>query len=182
MATWSEFRSQRPDLAVIGRDLFYEYGGVGLGFLATVRRDGGPRVHPICPILNDDGLFGLIIPGPKLNDLRRDRRYALHSETLAPPRHDDGFYVTGTAIEVADPAIRDRVSAQFLAERNVTELPGLDEQALFEFIIDRCLLTLTAAMAGFPAGPTVWHSVDGPARETPHGAGGFVDPPSGAVL
>jgi hypothetical protein len=38
-----------------GRDLLYQFG-VGLGFLSTVRRDGGPRVHPICPILHDDQL------------------------------------------------------------------------------------------------------------------------------
>ena len=37
----------------------------------------------------------LILPGPKLGDLRRDGRYSLHSETVAPPREDDGFAVTG---------------------------------------------------------------------------------------
>ena len=36
------------------RELFYQYG-IGLGFLATVRPDGGPRLHPICPIITDEG-------------------------------------------------------------------------------------------------------------------------------
>ena len=101
MLTWGEFRSVRPDLAAAGQRLLYD-PGIGLGFLATVRADGGPRVHPICPILTDDHLYALIVPGPKLVDLRRDRRYALHSETFPPPNHDDAFYVTGVPSEVTD--------------------------------------------------------------------------------
>jgi hypothetical protein len=69
-----------PDLAGEGRQLFYEHR-VGLGFLATVRPDGGPRVHPICPLVTPEGLYGFIVPGPKLKDLRRDSGYALHTET-----------------------------------------------------------------------------------------------------
>ncbi len=155
MVTWGDFRIQRRDLAAKGRDLFYEYG-VGLGFLGTVRRDGGPRVHPICPILTDDGLFALIVPGPKLDDLRRDGRYALHTETFAPPRHDDGFYVTGSATEVTDRGTWDGITRQFLAERNASSpWPGFDAYVLFEFAIDRCLLTLTVAQDDFPAGDTI---------------------------
>ncbi len=157
VVTWGDFRRLSPLLAEKGRAAFYEYGGVGLGFLATVRRDGGPRVHPVCPIITEDGLFAFIIPGPKLRDLRRDGRYALHSETLPPPRHDDGFYVAGTATEVSDRAMWERVATKFLTERNQGGPPaGFDEQALFEFSIDTCLLTLTSADGEFPAGPTVW--------------------------
>ena len=156
MLAWRDFRSERPDLAAKGRDLFYEHG-VGLGFLATVRPDGGPRVHPICPIVSDDGLFALIVPGPKLGDLRRDGRYALHIETVPPPRHDDAFYVTGWAAEVHDRGAWDRIAKQFLAERHEhSRWPGFDEQVLFEFHLDRCLLTLTIAEAELPAGHTIW--------------------------
>lgn len=65
--------------------MFYEHG-LGLGFLATTRPDGGPRVHPICPVLAGN-LYAFIVPGPKLADLRRDPRYryALHSEIFPPP-------------------------------------------------------------------------------------------------
>ncbi len=78
METWGSFAAVAPALAAMGRHFLYQYG-VGLGFLATVRRDGGPRVHPICPILTDGALLALIVPGPKLDDLRRDGRYALHA-------------------------------------------------------------------------------------------------------
>lgn len=84
-------------------------------------------MHPICPILTEDALFALIIPGPKLADLRRDGRYALHCLTSPPPRQDDGFYIAGTVTEVADAAIWDRVAAQFLAERDIaSRWPGFE--------------------------------------------------------
>ena len=156
MLTWEAFRSARPDLAAEGRGLFYHYG-IGLGFLATVRADGGPRVHPICPILTDDHLYSLIVPGPKLDDLRRDGRFALHSETLPPPHQDDAFYLTGKVLEVADQSTWEQVAAQMLAERDqVSRWPGFETQVLFEFLLDRCLLTLTEARGGLPAGHTIW--------------------------
>ena len=48
MTNWGEFRSAQPSLAAAGRALFYQFG-VGLAFLSTVRRDGGPRLHPDVP-------------------------------------------------------------------------------------------------------------------------------------
>ena len=131
---------------------------VGLAFLGTVRADGGPRVHPICPLVTADGLYVFIVPGPKLADLRRDSRYALHSETFPPPRQDDAFYLTGRITELDDPALRATLTKQFLAERNLeAPWPGFDDQTLIEFGIERCLLTLTEARDEYPIGHTVWH-------------------------
>jgi hypothetical protein len=45
MLRWTEFQRVRPDLAEAGRRLLYQFG-VGLAFLATLRADGGPRLHP----------------------------------------------------------------------------------------------------------------------------------------
>lgn len=158
MASWKEFEAAAPGLAAKGRHYFYLYG-VGMGFLATVRRDGGPRVHPISPLLTDDHMFALIVPGPKLDDLRRDGRYALHSLTSEPPRHDDAFYVVGTVGEVTDRPTWERVAEQLLAERDMeSRWPGFEDQVLFEFDIERCLLTLTAAEDGFPQGHTRWRA------------------------
>ena len=156
-ATWGDLRIARPDLAAVGRRLLYSFD-IGLGFLATVRLDGGPRVHPICPVLTDTGLYAMILPGPKLDDLRRDPRYALHGETYPPPHQDDGFYVTGTAIEVTDRVLWERIASQLLTERALPDRwPDFDAQVLFELLIERCLLTLTQAGEGFPAGHTIWH-------------------------
>ena len=156
-ATWAEFAAKRPDLAAVGRRLLYSFG-IGLGFLATVRADGGPRVHPICPVLTEAGLYAMILPGPKLADLRRDPRYALHGETFPPPNQDDAFYLTGTVWEPADAGLWDQIGRQMLEERGASApWAGFETQVLFEFRIERCLLTLTSAADGFPAGHTIWH-------------------------
>lgn len=156
MVSWGQFRQRRPDLAAWGRRLFYGHG-VGVGFLATVRADGGPRVHPVCPILTESGLYVMVFPGPKLGDLRRDPRYALHSDTLPPPRQEDAFYVAGAAVDrEADRALRQRVGRQLLEERELAApWPGFDDMVLFELLLERCLLTLSTA-ANLPAGHTVW--------------------------
>lgn len=155
MITWTEFGTREPALAAAGRDLFYTHG-LGLGFLATVRRDGGPRVHPVCPVIGGHGLHLVILPGPKLADLRRDGRYSLHSETLPPPREDDGFAVTGRVREVADPAVRDAIRDQVRAERGGQAWEGFGEHVLFELSVERCLLMLTRPGEVFPRGATIW--------------------------
>ena len=154
--TWGEFQQRQVQLASQGRRLLYAFG-IGLGFLASVRPDGGPRVHPISPLLTDAGLYGLIVPGPKLLDLRRDGRYALHSETNPPPRHDDAFYVTGLVRWPQDAQLRRCLDEQMLSERKLSKpWPGFEEQTLVEFLIQRVLLTLTVAEGDFPSGHTRW--------------------------
>jgi hypothetical protein len=147
MITWMEFERSQPALAAVGRDQFYQHG-LGLGFLATVRRDGGPRVHPVCPVISTAGLHVLILPGPKRGDLRRDGRYS-------PPRQDDGFAVSGRAREENDKptwdVVRDKVIADF------GELwPDYGALTLFELSVESCLLTLTQQADDFPKGPTIW--------------------------
>jgi hypothetical protein len=154
--TWTEFERQQPALAAAGRGQLYQWD-IGLGFLATVRADGGPRVHPVCPVISPAGLHVLVVPGPKRADLRRDGRYALHSEAVPPPRQDDGFSVTGRAREITDPAVRRVVCEQVLADRGGAAWPGLDQDALFELCVERCLLMLTQA-GDFPRGPTTWRA------------------------
>jgi hypothetical protein len=157
MITWTQFTKQQSALAEAARAQYYVHG-LGLGFLATVRKDGGPRVHPVCPVVSPAGLHVFIQPGPKLSDLRRDPRYALHSETVAPPHEDDGFALTGKVREVTDAGTRSVAASQFLAERGGVVWPGFEDQAMFELRIERCLLTLTKPGNDFPAGPTVWKS------------------------
>ena len=45
MATWAELERNAPALADAGRKLIYQFGQMGLAFLATVRRDGAPRLE-----------------------------------------------------------------------------------------------------------------------------------------
>ena len=60
MASWSDFATAEPDLASAIRALLQQYGP-GMAYLATVRPDGGPRVHPVSPVITDEGLQGKVI-------------------------------------------------------------------------------------------------------------------------
>jgi hypothetical protein len=102
------------------------------------------------------------VAGPKQQDLRRDGRYALHSEACPPPRQDDGFALAGRASEVTDAELRQVVRRWVLTERDGKVWPSFDEDVIFELGIERALLTLTQADGQFPAGPTIWTAGDRP--------------------
>lgn len=150
---WSELEAARPDLAEAGRGLLYQFG-VGLAFLSTVRADGGPRLHPICPMVVDGALVAHIVPSPKRDDLHRDGRYALHSFPCADG--EDAFYLTGHASLVGQ-SLAAGAAAQFLAERGMeSEPPGFGDGEIFEFWIGRCLLTRTDGHGDWNPRHVVW--------------------------
>ena len=134
MATWAEFENAAPELASKGRALLYQYGPP-LGYIATVRSDGGPRVHPFCPIVADGSLWAYILrDSPKGADLRRDPRFALHA--LSPTDVDDEFFVRGRA-EPTEPS-KDLMAAVIAAA--VPATVGGDDEQLFHLHIDRVLV------------------------------------------
>lgn len=154
MISWSEFRQVRPDLAGPGRGLLYQVG-VGLAFLATVRPDGGPRLHPFCPLITDDALVAFVIPSPKQRDLRGDGRYALHS--FPTPDNEDAFYLTGRARLLEDDALRQSFGAQFVAERSQIGVPfPAAADGLFAFDIESCLLTRTDGFGDHQPRHEIW--------------------------
>jgi hypothetical protein len=133
MVTWKEFAAAEPDLADVGRSLLFQFK-VGLAFLATVRNDGAPRLHPVCPVLSSDRLFVLIIPtSPKRHDLLRDGRYALQTFPQPKPGSDE-FYIAGKAAGVDDPAIRAAIL------RDAKHMADASEIA-FELWIDHVMYT-----------------------------------------
>ena len=130
--TWREFHEQCPEIAEPGQRLIYQFG-LGLAFIATVRRDGGPRLHPVCPVIYSGGLYVFIVgDSPKRWDLVRDGRYALHSSP--PKENDDAFCCTGPATPITDLALRGAVAGQ--AKHNVQA-----DEAQFELRIERALHT-----------------------------------------
>jgi len=153
--TWSSFKSEQPELAAAGKALLYQHG-VGLAFLATVRGDGRPRLHPFCPLFADDRLFAFIVPSPKQADLRRDGWYSLHS--FPSDDNEDAFYMSGHACVVTDDAVRRSVSAQFVDERSQFAVPEpAPDHVLFEFDLDHCLLTTTTGHGDGVPRHQVWH-------------------------
>lgn len=133
MVSWNEFAESHPQLAATGAGLLFQFG-VGLAFLATVRKDGGPRLHPFCPVLSGERLYGLIQPAsPKRFDLARDGRYAM--QAFPPPREEsEEFYLSGEARLIEDPEIRRVVLSDARHQAHPDEV-------LFEFFVDRAMHT-----------------------------------------
>ena len=153
--SWGDFKAQRPDLAQQGGELLYHYG-VGLAFLGTVRPDGGPRLHPMCPLLTDTGLYAFIVPSPKQRDLHRDGRYAMHSFPLED--NEDAFYLSGAASHVSHAQLRDRLARQFAVERSDSLPPPGEEQHLFEFQLQAAMLTRTTGQGDPEPQHTIWRA------------------------
>jgi hypothetical protein len=156
VVSWRSFAQQQPEMAAQGRSLLYQHG-VGLAFLATVGRDGHPRVHPVCPLLTDEGMFVFVVPSPKQRDLERSGSYALHS--FPCPDNEDAFYVTGHAALVSDGGRRAALAGQFVREREAIGVAApSDDDALFEFEIESCLLTRTTGHGDPAPDHQVWHA------------------------
>ena len=98
MASWSEFEAQAPDLAA--RALAYLDTGKHKT-LATLRRDGSPRISGTEAEVADGQLqFGSMLDAVKARDLLRDGRFALHSASASPPEWEGDAKVAGVAVEV----------------------------------------------------------------------------------
>ncbi len=105
MPTWAEFAAAAPAIAALGLKQFEKFH---IAYLATVRKDGSPRVHPVSPIIADGRLFVATPPtSPKRLDLMRDGRYVIH----ALPGNDDAeFLIRGRAGRATDDDTRAAVS------------------------------------------------------------------------
>lgn len=160
MISWKEVEGLNRELAEAGNGLLYQFG-VGLAFLATVRRDGGPRVHPMCPLLHDGGLYAFIVPSPKQQDLLRDGRYALHS--FPSESNEDAVYLTGVACQQGDPELRQALAEQFVLERAALDVPPPRQgEIVFEFLIEKILWTRTTGHGDPEPVHTVWRPSPSP--------------------
>lgn len=103
VATWSEFAEQAPDLAAFGQERL----SLAPAYLATVRGNGAPRVHPVSPIVGAGRLFVFMEPtSPKGDDLRVRRWYALHNGVPDTVGTGGEFTVYGNGRPVDDPDLR----------------------------------------------------------------------------
>jgi hypothetical protein len=130
MISWGEFAKLEPELVRFGADRL----AVPPAYLATVRRSGRPRVHPVTPILSADALYLFMEPtSPKGGDLRERGWYALHSGV--PDTHGTGgeFWIGGRGVAVDDPAERAIAAA-------ASSYEPAERYVLFELQVDeaRC--------------------------------------------
>jgi hypothetical protein len=84
LASWREIERDAPDFAARVRSRFDSGTNKTL---ATLRRDGSPRISGSEMTFSSDGevTLGMMPASMKLRDVRRDPRVALHSPTLEPP-------------------------------------------------------------------------------------------------
>src|SRR5438046_1873805 len=100
MAFWSEVEKAAPELAAKVRERFDAHG---LGLLATIRRDGSPRISGLEPLFSLGDLWLGMMPGSlKAADLLRDPRFALHSATTDKQVTEGDAKVAGRALPVED--------------------------------------------------------------------------------
>lgn len=107
MARWAEIVAAEPAFAAHVRRCFAIRKH---STLATLRRDGSPRISGTEVEFDEDGdLYLGTMPGSlKARDLRRDPRLALHGPTEDPPEQEPTSWlgdakVAGRATEVSDP-------------------------------------------------------------------------------
>jgi Pyridoxamine 5'-phosphate oxidase len=102
MASWSELEAEAPALAAVARrylDLRVHKT------LATLRRDGSPRISATEIRFAEGELWLGSMPGAlKARDLQRDPRFALHGGSADPDEGWDGdAKLAGLAEEITDP-------------------------------------------------------------------------------
>lgn len=105
MASWRDFEDEAPELAAAVKRRFELHES---HVLATIRRDGSPRVSGSEVAFHGaDLVFGSMPDARKVRDLQRDGRCAIHAHPS-----DGDAKVSGTAIELTDPAARAAAGAE----------------------------------------------------------------------
>jgi hypothetical protein len=148
VASWTDFATEAPALATVAARLWPGICALNQGeaapsgatafsiaYLASVRRDGGPRLHPFCPILAAGRLFAAIPrSSPKGWDLRRDPRCVIHA---LPGREDDELSIRASAREVSDHATRSLVVEVVTKSGIGGMIESVTNDPVFEFDLEQ---------------------------------------------
>jgi len=94
MATWSEVTGLAGDLAAKIQARFEAHG---FGLLATIRRNGFPRISGIEPLFGDELWLGMMPNSQKAADLMTNPRLSLHAATEDKNVANGDAKVTGVA-------------------------------------------------------------------------------------
>jgi hypothetical protein len=105
MARWNDVVTAAPELAQLAQA---RIEATGLALLATIRRDGFPRISGVEPSFDAGELWlGMMTDSRKALDLRRDPRLTLHNATVDKEVTEGDVKITGRAVEVVEDAARD---------------------------------------------------------------------------
>jgi hypothetical protein len=129
--SWKILESKSPEIAEFGKTRLH--GKVA--YLATIRKDGSPRVHPFTPIIGEGYFFVFMEPtSPKGFDLLRDGRYSVHCSVTDTSGESGEVMVTGRAKLIEDPELR------ALAVKLAPYHPA-ERYVLFEFDVENVVMT-----------------------------------------
>jgi hypothetical protein len=129
VGSWADLEREAPELAADVRACFAVRKHCTL---ATLRRDGAPRISGTEVQLEPGGVFiGSMPRARKALDLQRDPRLAIHSPTVDPPEGRESEWageakLAGVAVEVppedpADPSHRFRIDLTEVVHTKVDE-------------------------------------------------------------
>jgi hypothetical protein len=111
MTNWNDLLTEAPELADAVQA---RIDATGLAFLATLRRDGSPRISGIEPLFALGELWLGMMPGSfKAKDLQRDPRLSLHNATEDKAMQHGDVKISGRGIEVTDHATETAVRSAF---------------------------------------------------------------------
>ena len=126
--SWQVLEDGNQELAEFGRKRF---ASNHVGYLATNRKDGSPRVHPMTPFVGEGHLFFFTDDGSLFcRDLQRDGRYALHCSVENQDGGEGEFFVKGQATLTDDSDLR------VIAEKYVPYSDLEDDHVLFELSVE----------------------------------------------
>lgn len=119
---WSDLEHKEPRLADLGREKLL---GPGVVLVATIRRDGTPRVSPVEPfLLSGDLWLSMLLGSAKAKDLIRDPRVLVHSVVTRRDGGEGEFKVRGTVREETDPGVQASYAAAVADDLGWRPIPG----------------------------------------------------------
>jgi Pyridoxamine 5'-phosphate oxidase len=119
---WSALEHAQPRLAGVGRARLIDPGVV---LVATIRRDGAPRISPVEPLIMDGDLWlSMMWQSTKARDLLRDPRILVHSIITARDGGEGEFKIRGTARPEGDLAVQRRYADTVTATLGWNPQPG----------------------------------------------------------
>ena len=119
---WSDIEQAQPGLAKLAHDRLI---GPGVVLVATVRRDGTPRLSPVEPLILDGDLWlSMMWHSAEALDLLRDPRILVHNIIASRSGTDGEFKIRGTARAEGDPDVQASYAAAVAASLGWTPEPG----------------------------------------------------------
>ncbi|HEU5353300.1 MAG TPA: pyridoxamine 5'-phosphate oxidase family protein [Actinocrinis sp.] len=124
MTSWEQFAQAEPEFAAA---VWARFAATKHHVLATLRRDGSPRVSGTeVRIVGPNLTIGSMLNAMKAVDLRRDGRFALHANPGDGSMTGGDAKLAGTATEITDPQLKAAVIDDMEADPGPFHLFHLD--------------------------------------------------------